>query len=96
MEIHHKIPVPENYKLKIMIGEKIRNFDYETLTPCMGKIESGAVMKSRKGLSGVEGGKGICYPWKDKGPVFARRPLQFAPRDPRSCAKTRTRCRQTF
>ena len=22
---------------------------------------------SRKGLIGVEGGKGICYPWKEKG-----------------------------
>ena len=32
-----------------------------------GRIETGAVVKSRKGLSGVEGGKGICYQWKEKG-----------------------------
>ena len=31
-----------------------------------------------------------------KRPVFARRPLQFPPRYPRSCAKTRTHCRHTF
>ena len=32
-----------------------------------GKIEPRAVIKSRKGLSGVEGRKGICYQWKEKG-----------------------------
>ena len=32
-----------------------------------GRIESGAVVQSRKGLIGVEGGKGICYQWKEKG-----------------------------
>ena len=31
-----------------------------------------------------------------KRPVFARKPLQFPPRNPRSCAKTRTHCRLTF
>ena len=35
---------------------RLRNFDARH-----GKIESGAVIKSRKGLSGVEGGKGICH-----------------------------------
>ena len=29
------------------------------------KIERGVVVKSRKGLSGVEGGKGTCYQWKE-------------------------------
>ena len=48
-------------------GEKIRNFDCETLTTGTGRIESGAVVRSRKGLIGVEGGKGICYLWKEKG-----------------------------
>ena len=33
----------------------------------MRKIETGAVVKSRKGLSGVERGKGICYQRKEKG-----------------------------
>ena len=27
----------------------------------------GAVVKSRKGLIGVEGGKNTCYQWKEKG-----------------------------
>ena len=31
-----------------------------------------------------------AVPVKRKRPAFARRPLQFPPRDPRSCAKTRT------
>ena len=41
---------------------RLRNFDARH-----GRIESGAVIKSRKGQSGVEGGKGICYQWKEKG-----------------------------
>ena len=31
-----------------------------------GRIESGAVVKRRKGFIGVEGGKGFCYQWKEK------------------------------
>ena len=50
-------------------GEEIRNFDCETLTPGTGEFESGALVKSRKGLIGVEGGKGICYQWKEKASV---------------------------
>ena len=29
------------------------------------KIESGAVVKNRKGVIGVDGEKGICYQWKE-------------------------------
>ena len=32
-----------------------------------GKVETGAVVKNRKGLSDVEGGKGIWYQWKERG-----------------------------
>ena len=39
-----------------------RNFDARNE-----KIETGAVVKSHRGLSGVERGKGICYQWKAKG-----------------------------
>ena len=46
---------------------KIRNFDCETLTPGTGKFETGAVVKNLKGMSGVEGGKGTSYQWKEKG-----------------------------
>ena len=41
---------------------RLRNFDARH-----GKIESEAVMKSRKGIIGVGGGKGICEEWKEKG-----------------------------
>ena len=41
---------------------RLRNFDARH-----GRVESGAVIKSRKGLIGVEGGKSICYQWKEKG-----------------------------
>ena len=52
MEIHQKISVPDHQKLKKMgRGEKIRNFDYETLTPSHGRIESGVVVKNQKGLN---------------------------------------------
>ena len=41
---------------------KSRNFDARH-----GRIETGAVVKNRKGMSGVEGGKGTSYQWKEKG-----------------------------
>ena len=68
MEIHQKMSVPNYQKLKTMVKRSIhqklrlRNFDARQV-----KIESGAVGKSRKGLIGVEGGKGTCYQWKEKG-----------------------------
>ena len=67
MEIHQKISVPNYQKLRTMVKRSIdqklrlRNFD-----AWHGRIESAAVVKSRKGLIGVEGGKGICYQWKEK------------------------------
>ena len=68
MEIHQKISMPNYQKLKTMekrrINQKLRlrNFDLRHE-----RIETGAVVKNRKGLIGVEGGKGICYQWKEKG-----------------------------
>ena len=41
---------------------RLRNFDARH-----GRIETGAVVKDRKGMSGVEGGKGTCYQWKENG-----------------------------
>ena len=41
---------------------RLRNFDARRE-----KIETGAVVKSRRGLSGVERGNGICNQWKAKG-----------------------------
>ena len=67
MEIHQKVSMPSYQKLKTIVKRSIdqklrlRNFDTR-----QGKIETGAVVKSRKGLIGVERGKGICYQWKEK------------------------------
>ena len=66
MEIHQKISMPKYQKLKTMVKRSIdqtlrlRNFDARH-----GKIETGAVIKNRKGLSGVEEGKSICYQWEE-------------------------------
>ena len=68
MEIHQKISMPNHQKLKTTVKRRkdqklrLRNFDARHE-----KIETGVVVKSHKGLSGVERGKGICYQWKEKG-----------------------------
>ena len=68
MEIHQKISMPNYQKLITMVTRstdqklRLRNFDARH-----GKIETGAVVKSRKVSIGVERGKGICYEWKEKG-----------------------------
>ena len=68
MEIHQKISMPNYQKLKTMvkrsIDQKLRLRNFEARH---GKIGTGAVLKSHKGLSGVERGRGICYQWKEKG-----------------------------
>ena len=71
LENHQKISVPIYQKLKTMVKRstvqklRLRNFDARH-----GRIESGTVVKSRKGLVGFEGGKGTCYQWKEKGQCF--------------------------
>ena len=68
MVIHQKISFPNYQNLKTMVKRSIdqklrlRNFDARH-----GRIESGAVVKSRKALIGVDGGRGICYQWEEKG-----------------------------
>ena len=70
MEIHQKISTPNFQRLKTMVKRRkdqklrLRNFDagHE-------KIETGTVVKNRKGVSGVERGRGICYQWTKKGSV---------------------------
>ena len=55
---------------------RLRNFDARH-----GIIETGAVVKNRKGMSGVEGGKRYLLPVERKRPVFERRRMQFPLRD---------------
>ena len=68
MENHQKISTPNYQRLKTMVKRSIdqklrlRNFDARHE-----KIETGAVVKSHRGLSGVEKGRGICYQWIEKG-----------------------------
>ena len=68
MEIHQKTSVLNYQKLKTMVKRwkyqklRLRNFGARH-----GRMESGSVSKSRKVLSGVEGGKGMCFQWKEKG-----------------------------
>ena len=57
MEIHQKISMPNSQKLKTMVKSinqklRLRNFDARR-----GRLETGAVVKNRKGMSGVEEGK---------------------------------------
>ena len=68
MEIHQKISMPNYQALKTMvkmrIDQKLRlqNFDARH-----GRIETGAVVKSRRGVSGSERGQGVCYNGRQKG-----------------------------
>ena len=68
MEFHHKISMPNCQKLKTVakrtIGQKLRlrNFDARHE-----KIETGAVVTSRRRFCDIERGRGICYRWKAKG-----------------------------
>ena len=68
MEIHQKISMLNYQTLKTMVKRnldqklRLRNFDARH-----GRTETRAVVKNRKGLIGVEGGKGFCYQWKEKG-----------------------------
>ena len=67
LKIHQKISMPNNQELKTMTKRRkdqnlrLRNFDARH-----GRIATGAVVKNRKGTSGVEGRKGTCYQWKEK------------------------------
>ena len=77
MEIHLKISMPNCQKLKTLVKRcieqklQLRNFDAKH-----GRIKTGAVVKSRKGPTGVEGGKRYFLPVERKRPVFERRPIE--------------------
>ena len=68
MEIHQKISMPNHQKLKTMakrsIDQKLRSRNFDDRNK---RIETEAVVTSRRGLSGVERGQGFCYQWKAKG-----------------------------
>ena len=68
MEIHQKISMPNYLMLKTMVKRskdkklRLRNFDARNE-----RIETGAVVTNRRGLSGVERRQGFCYQRKAKG-----------------------------
>ena len=70
---------------------RLRNFHARRWT-----TETGAVVKNRRGLSGVETGKGECHQWKKKGPVYEGRSVQFPHESNGLCTKTDTESRHTF
>ena len=67
MEIHQKILMPNHQRLKTIVKRSLdqklwlRNFDARHE-----KIETGAVVKGHREISGVERGQGTCYQWKEK------------------------------
>ena len=97
MEIHQKTSMPNCQKLKTMVKKSIdqklrfRNFDARH-----GRIETGAVVKSRKGLTGAEGGKGIFYQWKEKSQCSQGDRCSFRHEAQDREQKTRTHCHHTF
>ena len=68
MEFHQKISKPDYQKWKTMvkrsIDQKLRSRNFGARNE---RIEIGVVVTSRRGLSGVEGGKGTCHQWIAKG-----------------------------
>ena len=60
MEIHQKISMPNYQKIKTMKRRVDQKLRLRNLDARHGKIETGAVVKSRKGSIGVERGKSIC------------------------------------
>ena len=78
MEIHQKISMPNYQKLKTMvkrsIDQKLRLREFQARHE---RIETGAVVKNRKGMSGHEGGKRVCCQWKAKGQCSKRDQCSF-------------------
>ena len=74
--------MPNYRKLKTMVKRRkdqklrLRNCDARHW-----KIEKGAVIKNRNGLSGVEGRKRNLLPVERKRPMFEGKPVQFQARE---------------
>ena len=80
MEIHQNISMPNYQKLKTMVKRstdqklRLRNFDARNE-----KIDTGAVVTSRRGLSGIERKRNVLSV-ESKRSVFEARPMQFPAR----------------
>ena len=92
MEIHQKMSMPNYQFLTKMVKRNIdQNLRLRNLDARRGGIESGVVVKSRIGLIGVEGGKGICYQWQEKGQCSQGDRCSFRQEAQDRAQKTRTR-----
>ena len=97
MEVHQKISMPNCQKLKTMVKRsidqklRVRNFDARH-----GRLETGAVVKNRTGLTSVEGGKGICDQWQEKDQCSKGDKCSFRHESNDHAPKTDTERRSTF
>ena len=81
MEIHQKISMPNCQKLKTMVKRSIdQKLQLGKFDASNERIETGAVVTSRRGLSGIERGQGVCFLWKAKGQCSRGRQMQFRAR----------------
>ena len=70
--------MPNYQTLKTMVKRSVdQKLRLRNLDARHGKIKTGAVVKSRKGSSGVERGKRYIVLVERKRPVFEGRPVQF-------------------
>ena len=68
----------------------MRNSDCENFDARNERIETGTVVTSRRGLSGVERGQGECYQWKAKGQCSRGDKCNFRHDEDKAC-KTDTK-----
>ena len=96
LEIHQKRSKPDYQTLKTMVKRSIdqklrlRNFDARNE-----RIETRAVVTSRRGQRGVESGQGECYQWKAKGQCSRGDNCSFR-RDENKRAKSTPKNRSTL
>ena len=68
MEIHQKISMPNEQKIEENGEVEYRSeLRWRNVDAKHGRNETPAVVKNRKGMSGVEGGNGTCHQWKERG-----------------------------
>ena len=96
MEIHQKKSMADYQKLKAMVKRsvdqklRLRNFDARSE-----RIETGAVVTSRRGQRGIERRQGVCCQWKAKG-QFSRGDKCSFRHDEDKRAKADTKNRSTL
>ena len=98
LEIHQQISMPNYQTLKNdgCRGEKIRNFDHETLTPDTGEVKQEQWSRIERDWVALKEEKVPVTSGKSKASVRKETHVVSPAWDSRSCAKTRTQSRHTF